>query len=69
MAQHPTEHAEDYGLSHNVAADMEPEEGPPTRGQHGQDRTLIPEHADRHAHGPKTWRRIKEIIARGRGTH
>ncbi len=69
MAQRPSEHARDYGLSRDVAADMEPEEGPPSQGQHGENRTLIPEHADRQTHGPKTWRRIKQIITRGRGSY
>ena len=69
MAQHPAQHAADYGLSHDVAADLEPVEGPPSQGQHGEDRTLIAAHASRETHGPKTRRRIKQIITRGRGTH
>jgi hypothetical protein len=70
MAQRPTEHAKDYGLSRNVAADLEPEEGPPSKGQHGETRTRIPEHINNDHHGIKTARKIKEIISRGRnGTH
>ena len=68
MAQRPAEHAQDYGLSRDVAADLEPTEGPPSQGQHGETRTRIPEHADREGHGPKTRRRIKAIISGG-GTH
>jgi hypothetical protein len=69
MAQHPDQHAEDYGLSHGVNADLEPDEGPPSQGQHGETRTRVPEHTDRETHGPKTRRKIKEIINRGGGTH
>ena len=71
MAQNPAQHAEDYGLSRDVAADLEPEEGPPSAGQHGEDRTRIAEHADRQDHGPKTRRRIKQTINRQAqgGTH
>lgn len=68
MAQRPNEHAKDYGLSRSVAADLEPEEGPASQGQHGENRTRIPEHANRQDHGPKTRRKIKETINRG-GTH
>ena len=64
MAQNPSQHAEDYGLSRSVAKDLEPEEGPPSQGQHGETRTRIPEHADLEGHGPKTRRRIKQIINR-----
>lgn len=62
MAQNPDQHAEDYGLSRNVAEDIEPDEGPPLQGQHGEDRTRVPEHADRRDHGPKTRRKIKDTI-------
>jgi len=62
MAQNPQEHAEDYGLSHSVAADVEPEEGPALGGQSGETRTRVPEHADRQDHGPKTRRKIREVI-------
>lgn len=68
MAQRPNEHAQDYGLSRNVAADLEPDEGPPSQGHHGETRTRIPEHADKEFHGRKTRRKIKETITRG-GTH
>lgn len=71
MAQNPSQHAEDYGLSHSVAADVEPEEGPPLGGQNGETRTRIPEHAVRTDHGPKTRRRIRETV-KGKspdGTH
>lgn len=64
MAQNPTEHAQDYGLSRSVAADLEEDEGPPSQGQHGETRTRVPEHADREGHGRKTQRRIKQIINR-----
>ena len=67
MAQHPDQHAQDYGLSRDVAADIEAEEGPPSQGQHGETRTRIPDHAEREAHGTKTRRRIKEMINRGGG--
>jgi len=65
MVKHPSQHAADYGLSRNVTADLEAEEGPPSQGQHGETRTRVPEHADRETHGAKTRRRIKEIINRG----
>jgi hypothetical protein len=68
MAQHPDQHAQDYGLSRDVAADLEPEEGPPSQGQHGETRTRVPEHAEGQGHGVKTRRRIKQIINRGAGT-
>ncbi len=71
MAQNPQEHAEDYGLSHDVAADFEPEEGPALGGQGGETRTRVPEHAGSAEHGPKTRRKIQETV-RGRspgGTH
>jgi hypothetical protein len=71
MAQHPNQHAQDYGLSQDVAGDLEEQEGPPSQGQHGETRTRIPEHADREGHGRKTRRKIKETISRqGQGgTH
>ena len=62
MAQKPDEHAQDYGLSRNVAADIEPEEGPALSGQGGENRTRVPEHADRRDHGPKTRQKIKDTI-------
>ena len=71
MAQNPDQHAEDYGLSRDVAADLEPEEGPPLGVHHGETRTRVPEHAGREDHGPKTRRRIRQTI-RGQapgGTH
>ncbi len=71
MAQNTDQHAEDYGLSHDVAADFEPEEGPALGGQGGETRTRVPEHADREEHGPKTRRKIQETV-RGQaagGTH
>jgi hypothetical protein len=71
MAQNPNQHAEDYGLSHSVAADLEPEEGPPLGGQHGETRTRVPEHAVSDAQGPKTRRKIRETLRAGGqgGTH
>ena len=59
------------GLHGDVAADFEAEEGPPSQGHHGEDRTNIPAHADREGHGPKTTRAIRETINRQRpgGTH
>jgi hypothetical protein len=68
MAIHPDQHAEDYGLSRDVTADLEPEEGPPSQGQHGETRTRIPATADIRSHGAKTRRRIKQMINRGGGT-
>ena len=68
MAQHPAQHAQDYGLSRDVAADIEDAEGPPSRGQHGETRTRVPERADRHGRGAKTRRQIKSTINRGGGT-
>jgi hypothetical protein len=64
MAKDPKENAERYGLSRDVAADMEAEEGPPLGGQGGEDRTLIPEHSKHTGHGPKTSARVKDIINR-----
>jgi hypothetical protein len=71
MAQNPQEHAETYGLSQNVAADFEEEEGPALGAHTGQTRTRIPEHADRQGHGPKSQQHAREV-ARGErpgGTH
>jgi hypothetical protein len=62
MAQNLNDHARDYGLSRNVVADIEADEGPPMQGHHGENRTRVPEHADRRDHGPKTRRKIKEVI-------
>ena len=64
MTRHPDEHAQDYGLSRDVAGDLEPEEGPPSQGQHGETRTRIAEHTEREAHGAKTRRRIRQVISR-----
>jgi hypothetical protein len=64
MAQHPKEHAQDYGLSRSVADDLEFDEGPPSQGQHGETRTRIAEHTEREAHGAKTRRRIRQVISR-----
>ena len=64
MAKNPDEHAEDYGLSRDVVADIEEDEGPPSGGHRGETRTRIAEHADRQGHGPKTRQRVKEIINR-----
>jgi len=64
MAQRPTEHAQDYGLSRSVVADMEEEEGPPSQGQHGETRTRVADHAGGADHGPKTRRKIKDVINR-----
>jgi hypothetical protein len=69
MAQHPHQHAQDYGLSRDVNADIEDAEGPPTKAQHGETRTRVPEHIDRQGHGAKTKRQIKDTINRGNGTH
>ena len=71
MAQNPEQHAQDYGLSGDVAADFEAEEGPATGAQHGETRTNIPEHADRQGHGAKTNAKIKDVInGKGQGgTH
>jgi hypothetical protein len=71
MAQDPKSNAETYDLSRDVVADYEADEGPATGAQHGEDRTRIPEHADRQNHGPKTQAKIKDVI-NGRsqgGTH
>ncbi len=62
MAQNLNDHARDYGLSRNVVADLEAEEGPPLQGHHGENRTRVPEHADRRDHGPKTRQKIKDVI-------
>jgi hypothetical protein len=64
MAQRPEEHAQDYGLSRDVAADVEPDEGPPIGAQGGETRTNLPAHAERQGHGPKTRQKTKEIINR-----
>jgi hypothetical protein len=71
MAQNPEQHAQDYGLSRDVTADIEEEEGPPSGAHHGETRTRIPEHADRLGHGPKTQAKIKDTINRKApgGTH
>jgi hypothetical protein len=64
MAQNPRENAERYGLSPDVAADLEDTEGPALGGQGGEDRTWMPEHTKHRDHGPKTRARTKEIINR-----
>jgi hypothetical protein len=64
MAQDPKDNALRYGLSPDVAADLEDDEGPPSGAQHGQSRTVIPEHAGRRDHGPKTRARAKAMINR-----
>jgi hypothetical protein len=64
MAKDPKDNAERYGLSPDVAADMEPEEGPPLGGQGGEDRTRLPERSKHTDHGPKTRARAKDIINR-----
>jgi hypothetical protein len=64
MAQRPEEHAQDYGLSRDVAADIEEDEGPPSQGQHGETRTNLAGHADRQGHGPKTRQKTKDVINR-----
>jgi hypothetical protein len=65
MAKNPKDNAQRYGLSADVAADMEAEEGPPSLGaQQGADRTVIPEHTGHTGHGPKTRARTKDIINR-----
>jgi hypothetical protein len=62
MAKDPKDNAERYGLSPDVLADLEPEEGPALGGQGGENRTLIPDHVKHRAHGPKTRARAKDII-------
>jgi hypothetical protein len=62
MAQNLNDHARDYGLSRDVVADVEADEGPPSQGQHGENRTRVPEHSNSRSHGPKTLRKIKETI-------
>jgi hypothetical protein len=71
MAQDPQQHAKDYGLSRDVAAEFEDQEGPASGAQHGQTRARVPERADHDGHGPKTSRRIRETINRQSptGTH
>ena len=71
MAQDPEDHAEAYGLGHDVLADIEEEEGSPMGAHHGEDRTLIPAHANRDGHGPKTMQKIREEFSGRRrgGTH
>jgi hypothetical protein len=65
MAKDPKDNAQRYALSSNVAADLEAEEGPPSRGaQQGANRTVIPEHGGHTGHGPKTRARTKDIINR-----
>jgi hypothetical protein len=62
MAQNLNDHARDYGLSRDVVADLEAVEGPPLQGHHGENRTRVPEHANSRSHGPKTMRKIKDVI-------
>ena len=71
MAQDPQQHAQDYGLSKNVVADLEAEEGPPSGAQHGETRTRVAEHAGSEGHGPKTLKKIRDTINRRSpgGTH
>ena len=64
MAKDPKDNAERYGLSPDVTADMEEDEGPPMGSHRGENRTLIPQHAGRRDHGPKTRARAKDIINR-----
>lgn len=62
MAQNPQDHAESYGLSRDVVADLEEEEGAPSGGHHGETRTFVEDHTHRVDRGSKTRRRSKEII-------
>jgi hypothetical protein len=62
MAKDPKDNAERYGLSPDVAADMEEVEGPPLGGHGGENRTVIAAHAKHRDHGPKTRARAKDII-------
>ena len=65
MAQNPKDNAERYGLSPDVAADIEAEEGPPSGGaQQGANRTWMPDHTKHTGHGPKTRARAKDMINR-----
>jgi hypothetical protein len=64
MAQDPAGNARRYALSSGVAADLEDDEGPPSGAQHGQSRTVIPEHSGHRDHGPKTRARAKAMINR-----
>jgi hypothetical protein len=71
MAQNPQQRTRDYGLSRDVVADFETEEGPATGAQHGETRTRVPEHVESEGHGPKTARKIRDEINRKDrgGTH
>jgi hypothetical protein len=62
MAKDPKDNAERYGLSPDVIADMEEDEGPPLGGQGGENRTVIPQHTKDFDQGPKTRARAKAII-------
>ena len=62
MAKDPKDNAERYGLSPDVIADMEEDEGPPLGGQGGENRTVIPQRTKDFDHGPKTRARAKAII-------
>jgi hypothetical protein len=64
MAQDPEQHAQDYGLSRNVVAEYEDQDGPPSGAQHGETRTRVPEHISHEGHGPKTSRKIRDTINR-----
>jgi hypothetical protein len=62
MAQNPEDHASAYGLSRDVLADLEDDEGAPSGGHHGETRTRASEHTHRVDRGSKTRARSKDII-------
>ena len=69
MAENRQDHADAYGLSRDAVADVEDQEGPPMGTHHGENRTRIPEHADREGHGKKTMQHIREEFSgRRRGS-
>ena len=69
MAETPQDRIEPYGLSRDTVADVEDQEGPPMGAHHGENRTRIPEHADREGHGKKTMQHIREEFSgRRRGS-
>jgi hypothetical protein len=66
MAKDPKSHAESYGLSQDVAADFEAEEGPPLGAQTGRTHTNQRDAETRDLHGPKTLDALRKQVERRR---
>ena len=64
MAKDTKAHAERYGLSQDVAADFEPQEGPPIEAQAGGNHTNDREAKTRDVRGRKTLEALRRQVER-----